>query len=137
VDSEGSTIPARLQLAALHTQMHRPIDALTVLEPTLERHLRSGAERWLLSAAAYCIRPLLETDHAELAAVVLGAVVGVLDAHPRTRRATVYVDQKSLLRDLSTHLGAEVAEKLVDDGRRRSLEDIARQLVRAISELTR
>ena len=137
VDAETSTSSARFQLAALHTQMHRPIDALTVLEPTLERHLRSGAGRWLLSAAAYCIRPLLETDHAELAAVVLGAVVGELDAHPRTRRATVYVDQTSLLRDLSTRLGAVAAERLLDGGRRRSLEDVARQLVHAIRELSR
>jgi hypothetical protein len=59
------------------------LDALTVLEPILQHHLRCGARRWLLSAAAYCIRPLAETDHAELAAVVLGAVIGELDAHPQ------------------------------------------------------
>src|SRR5207253_847639 len=113
----------------LHTEMHRPMDALTVLEPALQHHLRCGAWRWLLSAAAYCIRPLLETAHAELAAVVLGAVVGELDAHPETRRATVYVDQTSLLRDVSMVIGDVAAAELFDEGRRRSLEDVARQLV--------
>jgi hypothetical protein len=137
VDAERPMSAARFQLAALHAQMHRSIDALTVLEPTLQHHLRCGARRWLLSAAAYCIRPLVETDHAELAAVVLGAVVGELDAHPQTRRATVYVDQASLLRDLSTVLGDVAAAELFDDGRRRSLEDVARQLVRTTSELAR
>jgi hypothetical protein len=117
--------------------MHRPLDALAVVEPTLERHLRSGAARWLLSAAAYCIRPLLEADHAELATLVLGAVLTALDARPGTRRATVYVDQASLQRDLSTRLGDAAVEQLLADGRRRPLEDIARQLVQAINELTR
>jgi hypothetical protein len=137
VDAERPISAARFQLAALHTEMHRPIDALTVLEPTLQHHLRCGARRWLLSSAAYCIRPLLETDHAELAAVILGAVVGELDAHPHTRRATVYVDRESLLRDLSTCLGDRATENLMDDGRGRSLEGVARQVVHAIRELSR
>jgi predicted ATPase/class 3 adenylate cyclase len=136
-DAEASTSSARFQLAALHTTMHRPLDALAVLEPTLERHLLSGAARWVLSAAAYCIRPLLEADHAELATLVLGAVLRALDARPRTRRATVYVDQASLQQDLRARLGDAAVEQLLDDGRRRPLDDTARQLVQAISELTR
>jgi predicted ATPase len=137
VDAERPMSAARFQLAALRSEMHRPIDALTVLEPTLQHHLRCGARRWLLSSAAYCIRPLLETDHAELAAVVFGAVVGELDAHPQTRRATVSVDQASLLRDLSAVLGDAATDNLVEDGRRRSVEDVARQVVHAIGELSR
>jgi hypothetical protein len=52
-----------------------------------------------------------------------------------TRRATVSVDQALLLRDLSTVLGDVAAAELFDDGRRRSFEDVARQLMRTTSEL--
>jgi hypothetical protein len=38
---------------------------------------------------------------------------------------------------LSTVLGDVAAAELFDDGRRRSLEDVARQLVRTTSELAR
>jgi hypothetical protein len=109
---------------------------LTVLLPTFERHLRSGAARWLLSAAAYCIRPLLDTDNADLATLVLGAVLGALDAHPQTRRALVHVDQAKLREDLDARLGQVAMEQLLADGRRLALEDVARQIVNAIGELT-
>jgi hypothetical protein len=49
----------------------------------------------------------------------------------------VSVDHASLLRDLSTVLGETATENLVEDGRRRSVEDVARQVVHAIGELSR
>jgi hypothetical protein len=136
-DAEGSLSSARLQLAALHAARQRPHEALGVLQPMLERHVRSGATRWLLAAAASCARPLLDTGRSELAALVLGTVSAALDARPAARRALIYVDRAALEHDLRGRIGDEATEELLAAGRTCVLEDVARQVIEAVSEVTR
>jgi len=128
-DEETAAL-ARGELAALYTQLRRPLDALTLIGTTLPHYLRTGASHELLSALAHVARALADTGRPRVAATILGR----LGANSSDLNSNYY-DFPALHAQLLADLGATELATLLDDGQSRPIDDIARVVVETIDEL--
>jgi len=74
LDLEITVAQSRQHLASMYVELGRPLDALRLVRPAIRQHVRSGATAELRAAILAGLHALVELDHADRAAVMLGAL---------------------------------------------------------------
>ena len=131
LELEITVAQARRGLAALYAELGRPHDALDLVAPAIEQHLRTGASAELWVAVASALQPLAVLGRERTAARALGA----LQARPISglQRATPLGDLEARL---TAALGEDGAATLRADGAHLSLIDAAHEVRHAIPQAT-
>jgi predicted ATPase/class 3 adenylate cyclase len=131
LDIELTTNQARRFLAEHYTSLGRPHDALALTGPTIQRHVRSGAQGQTWLAVTSSLRALVALGRPELAVTVLGALSQEPDSE-------LIADENAfpvLEVELRAQLGSTEVDRLLEDGKHLTIAEVAPLVLQAIDEL--
>jgi hypothetical protein len=132
VGADGVVASYTPDLAYVLAGVGRPIDALSLMEPIVQRNVRAGNWNNLLVSLVGCLQPLVDRGRTEVVALAIGCTDKLFESVRAFQSSFVPAHTRDALNDA---LGPDEAARLIAEGRLLTLPDLADVLLAAIDDV--